>query len=64
MRTRYELLSPNLVLPLGRFKMEIGIKLRQAMLLDGILYNSDVWHNISETEIRIIETVDEYLLRV
>ena len=41
--------------------MEIGIKLRQAMLLDGILYNSDVWHNILETEIR---TVHAYLLRV
>ena len=50
-------------IPLGRFKMEIGLKLRQAMLLNGILYNSEAWHNISETEIRILETVDEYLLR-
>ena len=43
--------------------MEIGLKLRQAMLLNGILFNSEAWHNISETEIRILETVDEYLLR-
>ena len=50
-------------IPLGRFKMEIGLKLRQAMLLNGILFNSEAWHNISETEIRILETVDEYLLR-
>ena len=40
-------------IPLGRFKMEIGLKLRQAMLLNGILYNSEAWHNISEAEIRI-----------
>ena len=38
--------------------MEIGLKLRQAMLLNGILYNSE-----AETEIKILETVDEHLLR-
>ena len=27
-------------IPLGRYKMEIGLKQRQAMLLNGILYNS------------------------
>ena len=31
-------------IPLGRFKMEIGLKLRQAMLLNGMLYNSEAWH--------------------
>ena len=50
-------------IPLGRFKMEIGLKLRQAMLLNGILYNSEAWHSLSETEVRIFETVDEHLLR-
>ena len=29
----------------------------------GILYNSEAWHSLSETEIRILETVDEHLLR-
>ena len=43
--------------------MEIGLKLRQAMLLNGILYNSEAWHNISESEIKMLEQVDEYLLR-
>ena len=50
-------------IPLGRFKMEIGLKLRQAMLINGILYNSEAWHSISEAEIRLLEAVDEHLLR-
>ena len=28
-------------IPLGKYKMEIGLKLRQAMLLNGILFNSE-----------------------
>ena len=51
-------------IPLGRYKMEIGLKLRQAMLLNGMLYNSEAWHNLAEAEIRLLEKVDEYLLRV
>ena len=31
-------------IPLGRYKLEIGLKLRQAMLLNGILFNSEAWH--------------------
>ena len=50
-------------IPLGRFKMEIGLKLRQAMLLNGILYNSEAWHSVIEVELRQLETVDEHLLR-
>ena len=49
---------------LGRFKLEIGLKLRQAMLLNGILYNSEAWHNVSESEMKMLEKVDETLLRV
>ena len=51
-------------IPLGRFKLEIGLKLRQAMLLNGILYNSEAWHNVSESEMKMLEKVDETLLRV
>ena len=39
-------------IPLGRYKHEIGLKLRQAMFLNGILYNSEAWHSISEEEIK------------
>jgi hypothetical protein len=50
-------------IPLGRYKMEIGLKLRQAMLINGMLYNSEAWHAITETDLRLLETVDEQLLR-
>ena len=50
-------------IPLGRFKMEIGLMLRQAMLINGILFNSESWHSVSETEYRMLEAVDEQLLR-
>ena len=33
--------------PLGRYKLEIGLQLRQAMLLNGLLYNSEAWQRIS-----------------
>ena len=33
------------------------------MLLNGILFNSEAWHAVSETELRLLEVVDEHLLR-
>ena len=50
-------------IPLGRYKMEIGLRLRQAMLVNGMLYNSEAWHAVSEIEIRMLEAVDETFLR-
>ena len=50
-------------IPLGKYKMEIGLKLRQAMLLNGILFNSEAWHAVNEKDIKSLETIDEYLLR-
>ena len=50
-------------IPLGQYRMEIGLQLGQAMLVNGMLYNSEAWHSISEEEIRKLEAVDEYLLR-
>ena len=49
--------------PLGKYKMEIGLELRQAMLLNGVLFNSEAWHNVTEKEMKRLEEVDEYLLR-
>ena len=50
-------------IPLGRYRIEIGLNLRQAMLINGILYNSEAWHDINEKEIKRLEEVDEHLLR-
>ena len=50
-------------IPLGKYKMEIGLKLRQAMLINGIFFKSEAWHNIHEAELKLLESVIEYLLR-
>ena len=58
-----EILAILAEIPLGKYKMEIGLHLRQGMLLNGMLFNSEVWHGISEEEINMLEKVDEHLLR-
>ena len=50
-------------IPLGKYKMEIGLKLRQAMFINGVLFNSEAWHGVTEADIKILEQIDEYLLR-
>ena len=50
-------------IPLGHWKLQAGLQLRQALLLNGILFNSEAWHAISKAEIEHIEKVDEALLR-
>ena len=41
--------------------MEIGLKLRQGMLLKGILYSSEAQPALSETETKLLENIDEHL---
>ena len=67
-RKGYGLVSEILAIldeiPLGKFKMEIGLHLRQAMLLNAMLSNSEVWNALTEDEISMLERVDEHLLRL
>ena len=42
--------------------MEIGLKLCEAMLINGMLFNSEAWHGVTDTELQILEVVDEHLL--
>ena len=49
--------------PLGHWKVDAGLQLRQAMLINGILFNSEAWHNVSQDDLKILEKVDEALLR-
>ena len=41
-------------IPLGQYRMEIGLKLRQAMFINGVLFNSEAWHSVTETEIKLL----------
>ena len=49
--------------PLGRYKLEIGLQLRQAMFLNGLLYNSEAWHSVTQEDVTALEKLDESLLR-
>ena len=50
-------------LPLGNLRTEVGLALRQAWLINGILYNSEVWHGLKENDINNFLAIDKYLLR-
>ena len=49
--------------PLGHWKVDAGLQLRQAMLINGIRFNSEAWHNVSQDDLKILEKVDQALLR-
>ena len=50
-------------IPLGKYKVDIGLKLRQAILINGLLYNSEAWHSINMKDIIQLEKIDNILLR-
>ena len=39
------------------------MKLREVMLLNGILYNSEAWHGVTKAHIKSLEAIDEALIR-
>ena len=50
-------------IPLGKHKMDVAMKLREVMLINGILYNSEAWHGVTKAHIKALEAIDEDLLR-
>ena len=50
-------------IPLAHWKIESGLRLRQAMLINGMLFNSEAWYSIEEKDVILLEKVDEVLLR-
>ena len=49
--------------PLGHWKIDAGLRLRQALFINGILFNSEAWHDVKEEDINSSEKADEALLR-
>ena len=49
--------------PFGKRRLEIGLMLRNAMFINGILFNSEAWHNISKRHIEDLEIIDHILMR-
>ena len=50
-------------LSLGHFYFEMGIMLRNSLLLNKLLVNSEIWYGLSEKQIGELEIVDKILLR-
>ena len=47
----------------GEHFIEIGLLLRETMLINGILFNSEVWYNLLKSEVKDLEDLDKLLLR-
>ena len=50
-------------MPFGCRRVEVGIMLRNAMFVNGVLCNSEGWHTISKKHIEELEVTDRSLLR-
>ena len=50
--------------PLGKYKTEIGLQLRQSMFVNGVMFNSETWQGLGSTDITMLEVVDHKLMDV
>ena len=50
-------------LSLGHFYYKIGFMLRNCMLVNGILTNSEIWYNVSKKNLDTLESTDTFLMR-
>ena len=51
-------------IPLGRRRVEIGFNLRQALWINGILHNSEVWQDLTEYDKKELNKIDHYILKL
>ena len=49
--------------PLGPYRIEVGLLLRKAILTSSLLYSAEAWSAVSEAEIKRLEQVDSALLK-
>ena len=49
--------------PLAHWKIQAGLQLRQALFINGVLFNSEAWHGIEDKDLIPLEKADEALLR-
>ena len=50
-------------IPFGKYHFEAGVILRNSLLASSMLFNSEVWYNVTNSELELLETVDLMLLR-
>ena len=49
--------------PCGKFYYKIAMILRESLLVSSIIHNSEAWHNVTNREMDLLETVDLQFLR-
>ena len=42
--------------------MDTAMKLREVMIINGILYKSEAWHGLTEAHVKTLQSIDEDLL--
>ena len=50
--------------PLGKYRTEVGLLLRQAMFINGVLFNCESWQGLCTTDITLLEKVDHQVMKV
>ena len=50
-------------IPFGKQYFEVGILLRESLLVSSMLFNSEAWYNITNAELDLLETIDLKFLR-
>ena len=50
-------------IPFGKHYFEVGMFLRNSLLVSSMLFNAEAWYNLTNAELDLLETVDLLLLR-
>ena len=50
-------------IPFGKFYYQVGIILRNSLLVSSLLCNSEAWYNVTNSELELLESVDLRFLR-
>ena len=48
---------------LGFYYFDIGVVLRESLLINGMLFNSEIWYGLTSSQLKELESVDKLLLR-
>ena len=51
-------------IPLGSFRTQIGLVLRQVWFLNGCLFNSEVWSDYIDSDLSDLVIIDHHILRL
>ena len=50
-------------IPFGKYYYEVGVIIRNSLLVSSMLCNTEAWYSITQAEIELLETVDTQFLR-